>query len=542
MSETPSKSLFSHHIFVFPFKWDYLSSGQNILETPFSERTATSRFEQALKGMPWVKSPFQIGLDEVDQYHTFNEYNYFYGYVRDALALSLNEQDTKQRYRYKFPDAATTPQYRIKVKNGKEAPYHYTLGIEDIILTNYDIGVGYIAFFLANNKYEDRDDILRINDYARRLYPQFLAYSDSKDFRPTDAPKDSFLASEISISGLGIEIVEDFSYYDLVESLRGEPYKLPNHISKLLGDQFKVGTRESKQRYSKSYILLNPLIDDRMFTHCIYYPPEGLEELRIFDESSEEYSYVKSDFWYSYLFVDPDIETTCHSRPMKRELLKKHTYDRWIEYNNQYGCQSHLFGLSRYSFMIVAERQWFAQNILINHHRYIYFQMLALALVQRGAVIRFSAEAANISEAITANLEPSKQKKLIREIYRGYLHFTNKIYFREVTPQEQGIELYDLARKSMEIDTDMQALHQEVGELHQYAVLLEGEKSNKEAVRLTWIATIFLPFSIVGAYYGFNNLPEADIESDVFYFFLFSVLLILGVLISTWTIAKIRKP
>lgn len=540
MSETSSSAPHSHHIFVFPFKWDYLSSGQSILETRFSERTSASQFSQALKEMPWEESPFKIGIDKADQYHTFNEYNYFYGYARDALALSLNEQQTKQRYRYKFPDKQTVPKYKITVENGKEVPYVYALDIEDIILTSYDIGVGYIAFFLANHETESKEDVLRINDYGRRIYPQFLGSSESKEYLPTDAPKDSFLASEISISGLGIEIAENFSYYDSAASLQGEPYKLPAHISKLLGSQFKVGTRESKQRYSRSYILLNPLIDDRMFTHCIYYPAEGLEAFRSFDEERREYSYTGSDFWYAYLFVDPDIKTTCHSRPMKKKLLKEHTYDRWIEYKNQYGFQSHLFGVSRYSFMIVAERQWFAQTILLNHHRYIYFQMIALSLMQRGAIIRFSAEAANISESIIGGLDsPSRQKQSIRDIYQGYLYFINKIHFRELTPQEQGIELYDMARRAMEIDSDMQALHQEIGELHQYAVLLDGEKSSEQAERLTWIAIIFLPFSVIGTYFGLSKFPES--AHIVLIFTVISILLLILIVLSIRIIPRIRK-
>ncbi len=433
--------------------------------------------------------------------------------------------------------------YEISVKNKDKdaANFNYQLIIKDILLTTYDIGIGFMAFFLENRQTSEPADILRINDFGRRIYPQYLGYKspDWKESKFTDAPKGSFLADTIKLIGLSEEpIEEDFSDYENIEYLNGEPFKLPKHISKLIGSQFVISTRESSQNSSRNRIILSPLVDDRMYVQCYYFSPTVMRKLRRYNEHKNKYSYIKNDFWYTYLFIDPSLSPTCTSRPMKEQLLDKHTYDRWLEFRNSSGqYESQLFGVSRYSFMTLVERSWFTENILINHHKFLYFQMMALALMQRAAILRFAEEAANVSEVIKMNKNPSYQKRVIREIYRGYLYFTNKIYFREITPQEQGIELYDKMREVMEIDTDLTALQQEVAELHQYAVLLEGEKSSKEAGLLTWIATFFLPPALVAAVFGFSNLPD---EPD------FNTSLLIGSLVSFFfiiiIIAIIRGP
>ncbi len=554
MTNNTEKPLYSHHIFLFPFKWDYLPAGKKLSKASFIERTSFDKFLQVIKDSPWLESPFQIHIDEADKYHTFNEYNYFHGYVRDALAITLNEQETTRRFRYPLPDKGEQAIYEITVKNEKKPNSIYRLKIKDILLTTYDIGIGFLAFFLENRQTSDPEDLLRINDFGRRIYPQFLGYvsneekerakDDPKKKEPTslDGPKSSFLADTIKLIGFSNEpIGDDFSYYEDLKSLNGEPFKLPKFISHLLGSKFAVSTRKSKQHMSQDKILLSPLVDDRMYVQSYSFASSGMDHLQQYDSEKGKYSYVNDDFWYAYLFVDSSLDVTCKSRPMKEQLLEKHTYDRWLERRNEKGeSQSQLFGISRYSFVMLVEKNWFTENILINHYKYLYFQMMALALMQRAAILRFAAEAATISEAIKTSKDASYQKRIIREIYKGYLYFTNKIYFREITPQEQGIELYDKMRDVMEIDTDLTALQQEIAELHQYSVLLEGEKNSREAELLTWIATMFLPPTLVAAVFGFSNLPDTfSFSSSLVVAALASALLII-VLIAIIVLVRLR--
>lgn len=553
MTDTPENQdplpLYSHHIFIFPFKWDYLPKGKNILDTSYSQRTNLKDLENVMEANSnWDKSSFKIVQDHQDRYHTFNEYNYFYEYARDALAIDFSNQETALRFQYR-PVKIQTSYYEITTAtftsdDPKEAEYR--LEIRDIILTWYDTGIGFLAFFLENRQTDKPLDILRINDFGRRLYPQFLGYvpeniKDARSKKPlaTAAPQYSFLAKNIRLVIGGQPIEEDFGYYNSLASLNGNPIQLPNHIRSLLGPTFQTVGKESAQRNTQPYILLTPVIDDRMFVLCFYMKKSKMNRLVSFNKKAKAYAYTNNKFWYAYLFIDPNESITCQSQTMQEALAKQHTYDRWIGNKNSKGeAEGHLFGITRYSFMILANPCWFSENILINHHRYLYFQMSALALMQRASILRFAKEAARISQMINSKKNLNWQKTQIREVYAAYLNFTNKVYFREITPQEQGIELYDKLRKVMEIDADLLALQREIDELHRYALLLEGEKSSREAELLSGIAAIFLPPTLIASIFGFSNFPSKYLFWDSFWLWL---MLSITLPIIAWGIMKLWK-
>lgn len=520
--------LYSHHIFIFPFKWDHLPAGKALSDTSYASRTDLGALKRVMENREeWELSSFQILEDQEDQYHTFNEYNYFYEFARDALAIELDDQKTALRYSYPLADGSHT-YYDLTTKafaDKNPGEVEYRLLVKDILLTIYDTGIGFMAFSLENRVTKLPKDILRINDFGRRIYPQYLGLPYQKDdgtwssrIEPT---QDSFLAHSITLTIGSREITEDFDYFNNTEGLNGNPISLPAHINDLLGGHFATVTKESVQRKSKPYILLSPVIDDRMFVLSFYVEQSIMEQMEQFQETTQSYSYLNNDFWYAYVFVDPSEDITCKSRTLQRALMEKHTYDRWLENKDDKGTSTgHLFGISRYSFMLLANPCWFTNNVLLNHFRYLYFQMSALALMQRASILRFAKEAARISRLVNEGQDKKWQKKQIREVYAAYLNFTNKVYFREITPQEQGIELYDKLRSAMEIDADLLALQREIDELHRYALLLEGEKSSREAELLSRIAAIFLPATLIASIFGFSNFPPDYPFWNTFWFWL----------------------
>ena len=71
-------------------------------------------------------------------------------------------------------------------------------------------------------------------------------------------------------------------------------------------------------------------------------------------------------------------------------------------------------------------------------------------------------------------------KKRIDKLYRDYIRFINKFYIREITHQEQGIEMYDMMIKSMNINTQIKGLDDEIAELHQYSNNIEQQKQTEQ--------------------------------------------------------------
>lgn len=415
----------------------------------------------------------------------YNEYVYYFDNVRDAI---YTRKDSKENIVHNYILKHANGKYNIYLKN-REKPYE--LDIDEIKLKIFNTGIGILSFHLDNRKYENQEDILKINEYGRRIYPQFLPLSSAKDI---------FLADklELSIKIHGNNPVDKFEEYvygdnesDCLNNNRISPI-----IMKLLGDNF---TFNDKKTYGKHSILITPIIDDRMYTMCWYGNNSFSSHLKYFDEGKKEYEYLNSDLWHKFVFVDGN-DVTCQNVIMKKELLSKHTYARWAN-------KGTLYGISMYSFMMVTDASVFSK-ILRTHFKTMYYEMVCLTLAQRATVLRFSNEASKVS---SLDKDDKLLEEKVRSLYKHYIEFINKLYLRQVTAQTQGIELYDILFREMNIEREVKGLDEEIDELHNFVSFMsekrknELEKKTNELLNvLTVIGGLFLIPSFITGFYGMN--------------------------------------
>ncbi|MCP5061055.1 MAG: hypothetical protein GY936_01145 [Ignavibacteriae bacterium] len=510
--------ILSHHIFLFPFKWD-IDEKEHLEETSFKERVDlkkmmgifnSSTFE---KGLKWNDYKFNL-----EQPRDYNEYTYFYEHVRTTLFDDENENlntksNKKITQQYLLELDKSNSKYIINIcKRNKVDAITYELSIEDIILNFYSTGVGILSFHLSNYEYKKPEQILDINDFGRRIYPQYL--DDSCKNNLLKNVKKSFLANSITLiikqkNGKDFaKLTDDFSKFNDIFSgnKKSRIRKLPKFIIKLFGNKLEQDT-----------VKISPIIDDRMFTICWYgndYCARKFSENKWNEGLNRyEYNYEKNELWNRFIFVD----NTDNSNANKNLLTKQniaHTYDRWINYKTFYG-------ISRYSFILLTNS---GGSFILPHIQTMYFQMVMLALLQRSSLIRFSDEATKI-QFLKNDIETKNEKEqrlnlsvnYIQQLYESYLHFVNKIFFREPTAQEQGIELYDMLLDKMRIEREVKDLNRELDEVHKYITLVAQEKQNDKMNKLTILGTIFLPLSIFISLFQLlfantNHLPKYFID------------------------------
>ena len=135
---------------------------------------------------------------------------------------------------------------------------------------------------------------------------------------------------------------------------------------------------------------------------------------------------------YELIFVDGN-GLSCQNRDMLHQMLEKHVYPRWLEYGT-------LIGVTEYSLVTATN---FGPNISAFLTEYTEMAMLALA--QRASLLAFERQ---ISDCARGKLRVDK-------IQREYVQFQSKYLLREVTPQQQGIELYNMMLENLFI-SDMQ--------------------------------------------------------------------------------------
>lgn len=406
-------------------------------------------------------------LYNIEDSQAYNEYIYFYRHVQDALFnTKASDREFSKYFEYKVQSGA----YIIDCKDRS-----YKLIVDGISLRIFQTGVAILSFNLLNKAYTKEEDILAINDYGRRIYPSYLDIT-----KGIQGTKETLLANSITLNLDGEKaITEDFSRFETVNSKTVEQL-LPSFITTLVEKNFKTS--------------IEPIIDDRMFVISQFNSEEIGNRLQKLNKD-DTYAYSSSDFWYKYVFVDGNGKT-CQSRHMTKKLIAESTYDRWVEYGT-------LFGISRYSFVALSGGE-FGETTLNAHIRTIYFQMFTLLLAYRATIIKFSDEIQNTTD----NKENKGISKKTRQLYKQYLDFLNKLYFKEITAQDQGIELYNKAMEVMDIPKYMHDLDNEMNELHSYMDMIEEKKTAQKMNTLTELGTLFLPGTFIAGLLGMNVLPS----------------------------------
>lgn len=196
----------------------------------------------------------------------------------------------------------------------------------------------------------------------------------------------------------------------------------------------------------------------------------------------------------------------CQNDDLMDKLILDHTYFRWTNFGT-------LYGISRYSFVLINSSE--APDYIKTHFRTIYTRMVELSLIQRATILKFSDEVALLSK-----LKNERTKDLtaqISELYKAYIRFVNQIYFREVTAQEQGIELYNLLQDKMKIAEQVKDLDKEIEELHNYANLREQKEQDGRIAKITVLGAIFLPATFLVGLFGINTFPDFDNMPDLLF-------------------------
>ena len=410
-------------------------------------------------------------------------------------------------------------------------------------------------------KYEDFGKFEYNNEKKRKVFQNSIdeVYGENL-LNPLAGTKHRELAESISIFNQGCDptdndICDWKEFNNIAELDLNSLHYIPKHILRFL--ELKRTDKKDENRYlfeipvnnkkkqNKYEMTLEPILDDRMFVMCWL----GVEQLnsnfakdrnnlikekddfgyvlsdlcqrkhggyeaggfyRNFDQnrtlainkSFDGYGYITNDFWYKYIFVDGDAKS-CQSETMQEKLAEKHTYDRWVEYNT-------LYGVSRYSFNMISaplkELRKPANNaaFVVEYFQTAYFKMVSLALVQRSMILKYSKI---INNYYSCEKSVNEEDKL--ETYPNYLRFINNYFFREISTQEQGIELYDMLIEQLRIENQAKELEKEYDELYR---LNNIESTRKSATRMkifTVIASIIaIPSVLNGFLIGdfFKNL------------------------------------
>ena len=191
--------------------------------------------------------------------------------------------------------------------------------------------------------------------------------------------------------------------------------------------------------------------------------------------------------------------------------------------------------------MAISDEGEWTERVLVGYFRTHYARMVALVLMQRASILKFSDEVTRLSNL--SGKQPEKLAKELDNFYKAYIQFVNQVYFREITAQDQGIELYKLLHDSLGIKDQVKDLDDEISELHNYATLLDEKAQSNNLSLLTVLGSLFLVPSFIVGFFGMNLLPD-DLKNNRPYLaivILIVVLIAVGLLGVLWLNKREKK-
>jgi hypothetical protein len=444
-------STYSFHTFMFPFRWKI----KDLDNRPFSEQIDLNNIRYA-QSPNWERLTVPTVDKESDD--LYNERNYFYEFVHAALYDDNSEHTIIRHFERREPKNGDVTYHIVCGEDRKE----YVLDVNAINLNLYSTGVGVLSLFMHNDSYPDAEDVLFINQYGRRVFPPFI----------NDVNIRTEIAYSIGFEGLNGIYAEDFSSY----------------TNKVVSNTPAAFITKMVHEVAEN-IVMQPVIDDRMFVLSWYKNDQMAEHFKRNNDGYKEF--LHSDWWYKYVFVDGGSKT-CPNDDLSHRLIDSATYPRW----QQWGT---LYGVSRYSMVMLTSTG--CPDFLTTYFETEYARMAELAFMQRATVLRFSSEITKISNM---SLEKGFGTR-VSSLYKEYIRFENQIYFREVSAQDQGIEMYKLLFDAVNLKEQVEKLDDEIEELYNFVSLREDRLTNRTMSLLTWITTIFLPVTVVAGFFSMND-------------------------------------
>lgn len=506
MAEKNVENYYSKHIFManFRLKEDKNSKNKNVNDIVFDNDV-------------WKK----YSIDDVKNVGEFVDnyanYNYFNEQARDLIFYKENKSKVVS-YKFEHIDSSENSEYIIDINDVNERKT-YELNLDKIILKEYEIinKKSYLMMiYVTNNKYGDISDIKNINQYGRRLFSPWipldlgngantecpddlqihigkdkiysnyensgkadLNYKDKEIFKYNFDDKNKYKSYSERLNFIRQKEVNDKNDKSIIDNRR-ESYLIRNILN------YKKESKDEKIEIE----LINP---DRMYVGFYLKNNSLIERIKKYSTEKQEYLTEKQEYAYLYddslsdqlyalAYIDGE-DATCQSRVMRKKLLQETIYDRWIDWGTIHTVTHNGFGC------IASDGAPYESVIMPFLTEYM--EMMALVLLQRNLLLEFHKRAKELS--------PEFNSEKLENLQKDYVKFKTQVLLFEVTPQEQGYEIYRLMQKQLYIDEEKEKLDDIMNSLYEVANVKHSIELNEIIKQLTERALCVSFFSLIVA-------------------------------------------
>jgi hypothetical protein len=206
------------------------------------------------------------------------------------------------------------------------------------------------------------------------------------------------------------------------------------------------------------------------------------------------------------------------------DFEQRYCYDRfWLNAgaapNTRYLCSGHaliVVGDASSEFYGCRDRGVLAQ------FRHQHFLLFLIAHFQKAALLMFSDRLVEALMALDVGdpVSVRRFKRAIRGSFEGFLRFTHRYWFHEVSEQAQVKSLFHLCTTHLQIDPLYEEVKERIADMNSY---LDADSLRRQAntvVRLTVVTIFGLVGTVTTGFLGMNLIAEADASlwAKIWYF------------------------
>ena len=203
-----------------------------------------------------------------------------------------------------------------------------------------------------------------------------------------------------------------------------------------------------------------------------------------------------------------------HSEQHLADFEQQFCYDRfWLDGgaapNTRYLCSGLalvVIGDAQSEFYRCGDRGVLAQ------FRHQHFLLFLIAHFQKATLLMYSDQLAEALTALDVRRPESVKrfKRIIRATYVGFLGFTHRYWFHEVSEQAHVKALFHLCTRHLQIDGVYEEVKERIRDMNAY---LDADSLRRQAntvVRLTVVTIFGLIGTVTTGFLGMNLIAEAD--------------------------------
>ncbi len=323
----------------------------------------------------------------------------------------------------------------------------------------------------------------------------------------------SLLRQPVQFEVVGKNSEKNLVYFNLFPSQWAD-----NTKARIDGKNIKSASEEQERQDwllhadNRTFVWTCALIGKRYPGKTVY----GADVLKIeFRKACNNLEAKDYGYWTRLLNVDPPDGNG--SRLFEKEWTSERTYKRWEEWGTFYGYTPHSGAMLGAP---LEDKTYFNADPphqsdpfgppMWRHFSGMYFDQTLLLLYLKTTLFRFSLELHQMTSKAMKAGEGSKDKWLkdFQKLRWQFTLFANLYQFPLLSNQQQGLEMYTLQRKFMDIDDLFVEIKDEIQSSYEYLMVQQDREQTEQGARLNVVATMGVVGALAFGFLGMNVVGD----------------------------------